>query len=99
VHHDLQIDSQTLQTGIPENHKFHSTLLLCPGHDHIPRHPADIQEAINGLFVERAQGFNGLLSGLTVGLRLWFSKISGKKRRHENGSKNAEHGNGCEQPT
>lgn len=77
-------------------------LLLCAGHDHILRHPADIQEAINGLFVEGAQGFNGSLSVLTVGFRLWFSKISGfsgKKRRHENGSKNAEHGNGCEQQT
>ena len=74
-------------------------LLLYARHDHILRHPADIQEAINGLFVEPAQGFNGLLSGFTVGLRLWFSKISGKKRRHENGSKNGEHGNGCEQQT
>ena len=53
---------------------------------------AGTQEAVNGLFVERAQGLNGLLSGLTVGLRLWFSKISGKKWHHENGSNNAEHG-------
>jgi hypothetical protein len=60
---------------------------------------ADTQEAINGLFVKRAQGFNGFFSGLTVGLRLWLSKISGKERHHENGNRNAEHGNGYKRDT